>query len=242
MRNSSWLRTRLWGMVLVGLSLALVPSWSQAIVRVSADVQVSAQEARCEVQYVLKNGKDELKEVPLSAILYHGTRIADLSARDASGSLSVSGSAAGDKFTGKVVLASPVAAGADYSFTLSYGVSGAVQRKGRLSITSSPILHTPWRPLLGREPAMSIRGTLPPGTNLVWASPRYLAATREGDRVVVTTASPVLASYFRVEYTDGRVGFFTPRTTAIVAFFGGALILILIWLLYAFGRRRPAQA
>lgn len=242
MRDSSWLRARLWGMILVGLSLTLAPGWAQSIVRVTADVDVSAQDAQCEVQYVLKNGKEQLAEIPLSAILYHDTDVRSLSARDSSGSLSVSGSSTGDKFAGKVVLSSPVGPEAEYSFTLTYGVSGAVQRNGGHRVFSTPILHTPWRPVLSRDPAITIKGVLPEGTNLIWTSPRYLSESREGNRVVVTTVSPVLASYFRVEYTDARVGFFTPRTTSIVSFFGGAVILIVIWLLYAFRRRKTAAA
>ena len=242
MRNSIWLRARLWGMLLVGLSLTLAPGWAQSVVRVAADVQVSAQDAQCEVQYVLKNGKEQLTEIPLSSILYHGTDVKALSARGSSGPLSVSGSSAGGKFTGKVVLSSPVSPEAEYSFTLAYGVSGAVQRKGGHQVSSAPILHTPWRPVLSRDPAITIKGVLPQGTNLIWTSPRYLSESSEGNRVVVTTVSPVLASYFRVEYTDARVGFFTPRTTAIVSFFGGAVILIVIWLLYAFRRRKTAAA
>jgi len=242
MRNSSWLRTRLWGMVLAGLSLCLVPLWAQNVVRVTADVDLSARDARCELQYVLKNGKEPLKEIPVSAILYHGTGIVDLSAQDASGPLAVSGAATGDKYGAKIALAAPVAAGAEYRFGLSYGVTGAQAEKGRMSVSSAPLLHTPWRPVLSRQPAMSIRGVLPQGANLVWASPRYLTAKPEANRVVVTTTSPVLASYFRAEHTTGKVGFFTPRTTSIVAFFGSALALIVIWLFYAFGRGKRAKA
>lgn len=242
MRSSSWLRTRLWGMVLIGLSLTLVPLGAQSVIRVEAEVDFSAQGARCEVQYVLKNGKEELKEIPLSAILYHGTGIADLSARDASGPLAVSGSAAGDKYAGKVSLAGPVAPGAEYRFGVAYVVSESAQSRGRITVSSAPLLNTPWRPLLSKEPAIAIRGLLPAGTSLVWASPRYISAQTEGNRVVVSTASPVLASYFRAEYVAGRVGFFTPRTTSIVVFFGSALVLIAIWLVYVSRRGKKAKA
>lgn len=242
MTNTMRWRAVLWGLVLTGLTLALAPLSAQTVVRVSADVDLTGQGARCDLQYVLKNGKDELKEIPLSAILYHGTGITNLSGRDAGGPLAVSGAAAGDKFAGKIALATPLAAGAEYSFSLGYGVTGAVQDRGRIKVSSAPMLHMPWRPVLSKQAAMSIRGALPQGTNLVWASPRYLTQRSEGGRVVVTTSSPVLASYFRVEYTAGKVGFFTPRTTAIVAFFGGALVLIAIWLLYAFGRGKRAKA
>jgi hypothetical protein len=232
----------MWAMVLAGLALILAPAGAQTVTRVSAEVQVTGQEVRCELQYALKNGKQELKEVPLSGILYHGSDIRDLSARDSSGTLSVSGSSSGDKFAGKLTLTQPLAPEAEYSFTLSYGVPGGVQRKADHWVMSAPLIHTPWRPRLSKEPAMTIRGVLPEGTNFIWSSPRYLKVERDAGRAAVTTSSPVLASYFRIEYTEGRVGFFTPRTTAIVSFFGAAAVLIAIWLVYAFGRRRKATA
>jgi hypothetical protein len=224
------------------LGLTFVPAGAQNVTRVSAEVELTGQDVRCELQYTLKNGKQELKEVPLSGILYHGSDVGDLSARDGSGSLSVSGASSGDKFAGKLALAQPVAPEAEYSFTVSYGVPGAVQRKADHWVLSAPLLHTPWRPRLSKEPAMTIRGVLPEGMNFIWSSPRYLKVERGAGQVVVNTSSPVLASYFRVEYTEGRVGFFTPRTTAIVSFFGAAAVLIVIWLVYAFGRRKKATA
>lgn len=238
MRSTAAIRA----LILAGLVLAVVPIEAQNVLRVSAEVQVSAQQARCEVQYFLKNGKQELAEVPLSGILYHGSGVGDLRARDGSGVLSVSGAASGDKFAGRVALRQPLAPEAEYSFTVSYDVPGGVQRKSDHWVLSAPILHAPWRSRLSKEPAMSIRGVLPEGTNFIWASPRYLTTGSEAGRVVVTTASPVLASYFRAEYTEGRVGFFTPRVTAIVSFFGGAAVLIAIWLIYVFGRKRGAKA
>jgi hypothetical protein len=238
MRSTKRLKAALWAMLLLGLTLFLAPVGAQTVMQVSAEVRLTGQEVLCELQYALKNGKQELKEVPLSGILYHGSDIGELSARDGSGTLSVSGSSSGDK----LALAQPLAPEADYTFTVTYSVPGALQRKAGYWILSAPLIHTPWRPRLSKEPAMTIRGVLPEGMNFIWSSPRYLKVERSAGQVVVSASSAVLASYFRIEYKEGRVGFFTPGTTAIVAFFGGAAILIAIWLVYAFGRKRTATA
>ena len=223
-----------------GLALLLVGALfapdgiAQTVTKVKANISVTESETRCTVEYALKNGTSELKEIGASTILFQDTKLTNVKASDAGGELNVSGSSSGGKYSSKIALREPVPPNAAYAFTLTYQVEGSVKPCNGTNILTVPLLALPWKSIVPKEPVCSIDAALPPKMNLIRTSPRVLATKTSDSRVVAHTSSSVLVSFFRAEYTGKEVGFFTPENTTNVAFGAAILLLIFIWTYYNF--------
>jgi hypothetical protein len=230
LREMGW-----YGLALLLIVALLAPDGAaQTVTKVKTNISVTESETQCNVEYTIKNGTSELKEIGASTILFQDTKLMNVKASDAGGELNVSGSSSGGKYSSKIVLREPVPPNAAYSFALAYQVEGSVKPRNGTNILTVPLLALPWRSIVPKEPVCSIDATLPPGMNLIRTSPRILSTAKRDSRIVAHTSSSVLVSFFHAEYTAKEVGFFTPENTTNVVFSAAIIVLILIWTYYNF--------
>jgi len=225
---------RVCALMILILAFTVLSAGAQNVTMVKADISVTESSTECRVEYALKNGGQELKEFPISSILFQDTGITGLRVNDSSGKLNVTGAAADGKYTAMVAPAKAIPAGGEYSFTVAYSVQDSVKAKGDTSVLTVPLLHLPFKSVIGTEPAFQVQAKLPEGSGLIRTSPRIISTDTSNARPVVTTSSAVLVSFFHAEYTDGSPGFFTPETTAIILFFLAIVVMIVLWWYYNF--------